>query len=108
MKRKTQFNRFVTGTIAFVSLVSSDRANASTGGGGLPWESVLQRIADSFAGPVTQAILVLAIIGLGFAVMWSEGPVLRRAFGVLLGGAIAAAAASIALSLFGITSGATF
>jgi len=52
-------------------------------------------------------LLLLAIVALGVAVMWSEGPVLRRAFGLLLGGAIAAAAASIALTLFGVP-GATF
>lgn len=91
-----------------VSFLAVSPAEASTSGGsGLPWESVLQRIVDSFTGPVVQGVLILAIVGLGFAVMWSEGPVLRRAFGVLLGGAIAAAAVSIALTLFGV-SGATF
>lgn len=89
--------------------VTATPAYASTGGGGsgLPWETALQKIVDSFTGPVMQGVLVLAIVALGFAVMWSEGPVLRRAFGLLLGGAIAAAAVSLALTLFGV-SGATF
>jgi len=87
----------------------SSSAFAGTGGGGsgLPWESVLQKIVDSFTGPVVQGVLVLAIVACGFAVMWSEGPVIRRAFGVLLGGAIAAAAVSIALTVFSV-GGATF
>ena len=93
-----------------ISSLSAAPAHAITGGGGgsgLPWETVLQKIVDSFTGPVMQGVLILAIVALGFAVMWSEGPVLRRAFGVLLGGAIAAAAVSIALTLFGVH-GATF
>jgi len=89
---------------------TSKHAHAGTGGGGgsgLPWETALQKIVDSFTGPVVQGVLILAIVALGFAVMWSEGPVIRRAFGLLLGGAIAAAAVSIALTLFPV-SGATF
>lgn len=95
--------------LGFVLMSSS--AFAGTGGGGsgsgLPWETALQTIVVSFTGPVVQGIVVLAIVACGFAIMWSEGPVIRRAFGVLLGGAIAAAAVSIALTLFGVP-GATF
>lgn len=91
------------------SALAASPAHAGTGGGGsgLPWETILQRIVTSFTGPVVQGVLVLAIVALGFALMWSDGPVLRRAFGVLLGGAIAAAAVSLALTLFS-ASGATF
>lgn len=95
---------------AALTLFATQSARAGTAGGGgsgLPWETALQKLVDSFTGPVMQAVLILAIVALGFAVMWSEGPVLRRAFGLLLGGAIAAAAVSIALTLFGV-SGATF
>jgi len=95
-------------TLTLLLTATPAQANAGGGGGsGLPWESALQKLVDSFTGPVMQGVLVLAIVALGFAVMWSEGPVLRRAFGLLLGGAIAAAAVSIALTLFGV-SGATF
>ena len=82
-------------------------AQAATGGD-LPWETPLQRLAESFAGPVARSLLTLAVVGLGFALAFSEGPVLRRALGVILGCAIAATAASFALSFFGFTSGATF
>jgi len=110
-KRKHVSRRVPHAVQAALLLASlAPQAHAGTGGGGgsgLPWETVLQRIVDSFTGPVVQGVLVLAIVALGFAVMWSEGPVIRRAFGLLLGGAIAAAAVSIALTLFGV-SGATF
>lgn len=110
-KQKNPNLRIIPAMHAAVLLATfSPQARAGTGGGGgsgLPWETVLQRIVDSFTGPVVQGVLVLAIVALGFAVMWSEGPVIRRAFGLLLGGAIAAAAVSIALTLFGV-SGATF
>ena len=93
--------------LALLLVTVPAEANTAGGGSGLPWESALQKLVESFTGPVMQGVLVLAIVALGFAVMWSEGPVLRRAFGLLLGGAIAAAAVSIALTLFGV-SGATF
>lgn len=93
---------------ALTLLMTAAPAHAtSIGGSGLPWETALQKLVDSFTGPVMQGILVLAIVAFGFALMWSEGPLLRKAFGLLLGGAIAAAAASLALTLFGV-SGATF
>lgn len=90
-----------------VLLSITQTARAATGGD-MPWEAPLQRLANSFAGPVAQSILVLAIVGLGFALAFSEGPILRRVLGVIFGGAIAATAASFALSFFGFTSGATF
>lgn len=87
--------------------VFSAPAYAATGSG-LPWEQPLQQLANSFAGPVTQSILILAIVALGFALAFSEGPVLRKVLGVILGCAIAATATSFALSFFGFSSGATF
>lgn len=109
---RKRVSRYIPPAVQAAVLLASlaPQAHARTGGGGgsgLPWETVLQKIVDSFTGPVVQGVLVLAIVALGFAVMWSEGPVIRRAFGLLLGGAIAAAAVSIALTLFGV-SGATF
>ncbi|MCO6439395.1 MAG: TrbC/VirB2 family protein [Phycisphaerae bacterium] len=102
-----RLNAIFTAAITLLFVTAPAHANTSGGGSGLPWESALQKLVVSFTGPVMQGVLVLAIVALGFAVMWSEGPVLRRAFGLLLGGAIAAAAVSIALTLFGV-SGATF
>lgn len=110
MHRRKLKTRTLCKAIAVMTLIAAQTARASTagvGGSGLPWETALQKLVDSFTGPVMQGVLILAIVALGFAVMWSEGPLLKRAFGLLLGGAIAAAAVSIALTLFGV-SGATF
>jgi len=74
----------------------------------MPWELPLDQLARSFAGPVEQSVLSLAVIALGFALAFSEGPVLRRVLGIILGGAIAAVAVSFTLSFFGFASGATF
>lgn len=98
---------FTVGVAIFIVLLATSPTHAATGGD-LPWEEPLQRLADSFSGPVTQALLILAIVALGFALAFSEGAALRRVLGVIFGCAIAAAAASFALSFFGFSSGATF
>lgn len=98
---------FARVALALAVLSLATPAQAATGGD-LPWEEPLQRLADSFAGPVTQAVLILAIVALGFALAFSEGPILRRVLGVIMGCAIAATATSFALSFFGFSSGATF
>ena len=87
-------------------LVTTQPARAATSG--LPWEAPLLAIATSIAGPVAQSILIIAIVLLGFALAFSEGPILRRALGVVLGVTIAATAASFALNFLGFTTGATF
>ena len=102
--------RFRMKNIAFClagSLITAQSAQAATGGD-MPWEAPLRRLVDSIAGPVTQSLLILAVVALGFALAFSEGAALRRVMGVLLGCAIAAAATSFALSFFGFSSGATF
>jgi len=98
---------FVSALVAATALFTTQSAQASTGGD-LPWEQPLQRIANSIAGPVTQSLLTLSVVALGFALAFSEGAILRRVLGVILGCAIAATAASFAVSFFGFTSGATF
>lgn len=39
-----------------------DMAHASTSGGGLPWDSPLKTLADSFTGPVAYTISVLSLV----------------------------------------------
>lgn len=40
---------------------------ASAGGGGMPWESPLQKLVDSLTGPVAIGISILCILGAGLA-----------------------------------------
>lgn len=82
-------------------------ASAGTSGN-LPWEEPIRRIADSLSGPVTQSVLILAIVLLGLGLAFAEGAVLRRLLGLVLGGSVAAAAASLVASFFGVVAGATF
>ncbi len=91
----------------FLLAATASTAQAGTSSG-MPWETPLQNIADSFSGPVTQAILVLAVVILGFSLAFTEGAIVRRVLGVVLGGTIAAAAASLVASFFGTVSGAVF
>ncbi|HAV5548614.1 TPA: conjugal transfer protein TrbC [Acinetobacter baumannii] len=55
--------------IAIVALIlMPDFAHAAgAGGGGMPWESPLQKLIDSLTGPVAIGISVLCILGAGLA-----------------------------------------
>jgi type IV secretion system protein VirB2 len=57
--------------IPFLALaVLASEAAAGTGGGGLPWESPLQTIADSISGPVAYAISLIGIVVAGAMLVW--------------------------------------
>jgi len=94
----------------FVALTFHGEALAgSTGGTSMPWETPLQIVQDSLAGPVAKAIGIIAIVitGLGFA--FSEGgSTLRKGIGIVFGLAIAFTATTFISSFFSITSGAAF
>lgn len=104
-RQRGRINLFIAAILVVLLSATPSYAAAGTD---MPWESPIQRIIDSLTGPVAQSALVLAIALLGLALAFSEGPVLRRTLGVVLGCALAATAASFAASLFGISSGATF
>lgn len=89
-------------------IVCASASPAFAAGSGMPWEDPLDKLIKSLTGPVTQSLLTLAVLVLGFSFAFSEGAFMRRILGVVLGGAIAATAASFALDFFGFASGATF
>jgi type IV secretion system protein TrbC len=63
--------------LAFYAL--SGHAWASTAGGGLPWESPLTTLSNSFTGPVPTAISLLAIVaGVGVLMFGGELHFLAR------------------------------
>ena len=72
----------------------------------LPWETPFQKIVDSLSGPVVQiaAIASIAILGLTWA-FGEGGGMFRKVIMVVAGLSIAAGAAGLVTSLFGITSG---
>ena len=81
----------------------------TTSGTAMPWETPLQTVQDSLAGPVAKAIGIIAIVltGLGFAVAES-GSVVRKGIGIVFGLAIAFTATTFMSSFFSVTSGAVF
>lgn len=60
---------FALMAVAIVALIlMPDFAHAAgAGGGGMPWESPLQKLIDSLTGPVAIGISVLCILGAGLA-----------------------------------------
>ncbi len=60
MSRKT-YSTLAAIMFAAVSFSSSGAALASSGGGGLPWESPLQQIQQSITGPVAGFIALAAV-----------------------------------------------
>lgn len=100
------------GRIALVTLLLiavADQALAAGTGGGMPWDSKLETIADSVTGPVAKAIGVVAIALTGLGVAFSEGGSwVRKGLSVVFGLTIAFTATSFALPFFGFTGGAGF
>lgn len=84
-------------------------ALAGTTGTAMPWETPLQTVQDSLAGPVARAIGIIAIVltGLGFAVAES-GSIMRKGIGIVFGLAIAFTATTFMTSFFNLTAGAVF
>lgn len=83
-------------------------AVASTGGGNLPWNSILNTLADNLSGPTASALIILAILAAIAAWMFiDETRLLHRIVKVVIAaGMIAAVASGTLMSAFGI-SGAT-
>jgi type IV secretory pathway VirB2 component (pilin) len=81
----------------------------TTGGAAMPWETPLQTVQDSLAGPVAKAIGIIAIVitGLGFAFA-EGGSAMRKGIGIVFGLAIAFTATTFISSFFNLTSGAVF
>jgi type IV secretory pathway VirB2 component (pilin) len=94
----------------FIVLSTSAAAVAgTTGGAAMPWETPLQTVENSLAGPVAKAVGIIAIVvtGLGFAFA-EGGSTMRKGIGIVFGLAIAFTATTFISSFFSITSGAVF
>jgi type IV secretion system protein TrbC len=94
---------------SLASFAAAGAAYASTSSTSMPWETPLQTVQDSLAGPVAKAVGIIAIVvtALGFA--FSEGgSALRKGIGIVFGLAVAFTATTFISSFFSITSGAVF
>lgn len=84
-------------------------AIAFAGGSGMPWEGWLSQILNSITGPVAKAIGVIAIVGCGLGIAFSEGGSgMRKLLMVCLGLSIAFTASSFFLDFLGYGGGAVF
>ncbi|MCA1869445.1 TrbC/VirB2 family protein [Agrobacterium genomosp. 3] len=95
----------LTGAIAITAMiVMATPALASSGGGGLPWESPLQQIQQSITGPVAGFIALAAVaIAGGMLIFGGElNDFARRLCYIALVGGVLLGATQI-VSLFGAT-----
>jgi type IV secretion system protein TrbC len=82
---------------------------ASAAGTGMPWEGWLDKILNSITGPVAKAVGVIAIVGCGLGMAFSEGgSSMRKLMMVCLGLSIAFTASSFFLGFLGYGGGAVF
>ncbi len=91
-------------TFATVSMSLAEPALASSGGGGLPWESPLQQIQQSITGPVA-GFIALAAVAIAGAMLIFGGELndfaRRLCYVALVGGVLLGATQIVAL--FGAT-----
>lgn len=84
-------------------------ANAYAAGSGMPWEGPMQKILDSFSGPVAKILGVIAIIATGIGLAFGEGGTgMKKLLQIVFGLSIAFTAASFGLSFFGFGGGVAF
>ena len=101
--RNTQAKQFVLFATLLIPAV------AFAGGTGMPWEGWLDQILNSITGPVARAIGVIAIVGCGLGIAFSEGGGgMKKLLMVCLGLSIAFTAASFFLGFLGYGGGAVF
>lgn len=103
MSHKT---KFILASLTFATIVGGlcEPALASSGGGGLPWESPLQQIQQSITGPVA-GFIALAAVAIAGALLIFGGELndfaRRLCYVALVGGVLLGATQIVAL--FGAT-----
>ena len=95
---------FAMGVLA--AFPSASFAGQQGGGQAMPWEGPITSVLNSLTGPVAQALCILAVVGLGFGMAFSEGgSTMRRALSLLFGCSIAVTAVTFATTFFGFAAG---
>ena len=75
----------LTVVVGLMTWLVPDLVFAAGAGGGMPWETPLQRLVDSLTGPVAKAIGIVSIFIFGATVALSEGGGLRIVMGIIFG-----------------------
>ena len=80
------------------------QAQAATGGSGLPWETPLQTIVDSFTGPVAFTISILGIVIFSAILIWGGeiDAFARKLITLVLAISVLAFAAPFLAAVFGV------
>ena len=93
----------------FVAVIVLVASNAMASGSGMPWESPLNQILNSFTGPVARVLGALAIATTGLTLAFSETHgILKKVIQVVFGLSIAFTATSFGLGFLGFGGGAGF
>jgi type IV secretory pathway VirB2 component (pilin) len=95
---------FVTLCVIWIILNPGPVQAASAGGGGLPWETPLQKLADSIKGPVAFSISLLGLVGGGAMLIWGGeiNEFVRRLVMLVLVISLLVFASNILSTLFGV------
>jgi type IV secretory pathway VirB2 component (pilin) len=95
---------FVTFCLIWIMLNPEPVQAASAGGGGLPWETPLQKLADSIKGPVAFSISLLGLVGGGAMLIWGGeiNEFVRRLVMLVLVISLLVFASNILSTLFGV------
>lgn len=95
--------------VAMLVLLATHPAFATGGGSGMPWESPISKVLNSFTGPVARAGGILAIVATGLGLAFSEGGgFMRKVVGVVFGLAITFSATTFISQFLGYTGGVRF
>ena len=97
-KNKTSASFFV-----LVSFLSNQLMAGTSGG--MPWETPMQKLADSLTGPVVRFGAVIAVAVTGMLWYFAASGFARTALSLVFGLAVALSAANIVDSLFGVGMG---
>ena len=91
--------------LLIVFCIAPRLAEASTGGGSLPWETPLETIRDSVTGPVAYAISLMGIVVAGAMLVWGGeiGDFVRRIIMLTLAISLIVFSANILATLFSVS-----
>ncbi len=90
-------------------LAMAGPAAAATGGGTMPWDTILTQVQQDLTGPVAVAVGVVCCVVFGLSMAFGhEGSAMKRGMSILFGLAIAFSSTSGLLTVFGAGTGAVF
>jgi type IV secretion system protein VirB2 len=90
-------------TVAAAVLLAPTLAAAQPSGGGSPWETVVNKLAQSAAGPMARALSLIALVVCGLSIAFLESGAKRTIAGVIFGVALAVSAVNFMAWLFGVS-----